>query len=138
MKRLRSRLDDSTLEENTPGISEENVELMTPSLPTLSASAEAEREPQNGHIGWGYRFRKSGTEAVATVWIKQGIIFCDLTNYARLRPPEIVNWMDFVEGSRIDGSNNDTYGHVNSKGSSHGFVEETGQGGDVVKDIGED
>lgn len=138
MERLRSRLDGSTLEESTSVIAEENVDLMTPPLPTLSASAEAEREPQNGHIGWGYRFRKSGTETVATVWIKERIIFRDVTDYARLRPPEIVNWMDSIEGSRIDGSNNDTYGHVNSKGSCHGFVEESDQGGGVVEDIGED
>lgn len=41
---LRSRLEDTKLEEDTPVMSEEHVELMTSSLSTPGASAEAEQE----------------------------------------------------------------------------------------------
>lgn len=84
------------------------------------------QDPQDLQIGWGYRLRKPGTHSISTIWVEQGLIFSEVTNHGQLRPPDIVEWRDFVEESRNDISDNtiDTNGHVNLNGSGHGYVEE--------------
>jgi hypothetical protein len=96
--------------------------------------------PQNRLIGWGYRFRKPGTDDISTIWIKQALMLCEVADYRLLRPAEIVNWMNLVEESRIHISDDtrDANGHVNLNGHSHDFVEENDQGGDVMANIWED
>ena len=84
-------------------------------------------DPEDRIIGWGYRFRKPETDDVFTIWIKQVFMMREVVNYGPLRPTETVNWMDFVEESRIRISDDTLHGngHANLDENSHGFVEES-------------
>lgn len=84
-------------------------------------------DPQNRLIGWGYRFRKPDTGYVFTIWIKQVFMMREVADHEPLGPPENVNWMNFVEESRIRVSDDTLHenGHANLDESRHGFVEES-------------
>ena len=94
-------------------------------------------DPQDRLIGWGYRFRKPGTDDISTIWIKQAFMLREVADYGLLRPTETVSWMDLVEESRIRISDDifDVNGHVSLNGHSHVYVEESDQGGDVMGNI---
>jgi hypothetical protein len=107
-------------------IDEEGMEF--PSGNEIGPLRDPEDFDGNRQIGWGYRFRRPDTDTVVTLWIQQGLVFRERTHDGPSEPlpPEVVNWMDFVEQSRIDVSDDTigTNGHVNPNESSHGFIEE--------------
>jgi len=105
-------------------IDEEGMEF--PSGNEIGPLRDPEDFDENRPIGWGYRFRRLDTDTVVTLWIQQGLVFRVRTHDGPSEPLQVVNWMDFVELSRIDvsGDTIDTNGHANLDGSSHGFVEE--------------
>lgn len=94
-------------------------------------------DPQDRLIGWGYRFRKPGTDDISTIWIKQAFMLREVADYGLLRPTETVSWMDLVEESRIRISDDtfDANGHVSLNGHSHVYAEESDQGGDVMGNL---